>query len=126
DESWRNQRYGLYGTKQFAKRIEKYIDKVRFHMKPKGEKMKTKTTIILVLTFIVIGLVAGLLLWDQLPEQMSSHWNANDEVDGFTTKFWGVFLMPLITLGMFGLFLILPNIDPLKANIAQFRPIFNL
>lgn len=88
--------------------------------------MKTKTTIILVLTFIVIGLVAGLLLWDQLPEQMASHWNANDEVDGFTTKFWGVFLMPLITLGMFGLFLILPNIDPLKANIAQFRPIFNL
>jgi uncharacterized membrane protein len=88
--------------------------------------MKTKTTIILVLALIAIGLVAGLLLWNQLPEQMASHWNVNDEADGFTTKFWGVFLMPLVTLGMFGLFIVLPNIDPLKANIEQFRGAFNL
>ena len=42
------------------------------------------------------------------------------------SKFWGVFLMPLITLGMFLLFLVIPNIDPLKANVAQFRETFNL
>jgi uncharacterized membrane protein len=42
------------------------------------------------------------------------------------TKFWGVFLMPLITLGMLGLFLVIPSIDPLKANIAQFRDVFNM
>jgi uncharacterized membrane protein len=41
-------------------------------------------------------------------------------------KFWGVFLMPLITLGMLVLFLVIPSIDPLKANIAQFRESFNL
>jgi len=35
-------------------------------------------------------------------------------------------LMPLITLGMLGLFLVIPSIDPLKANIAQFRDVFNL
>jgi uncharacterized membrane protein len=34
--------------------------------------------------------------------------------------------MPLITLGMFVLFLVVPGIDPLKANIAQFRKAFNL
>ena len=33
----------------------------------------------------------------------------------------GVLLMPLITTGMFLLFLFLPGMDPLKANIAQFR-----
>ena len=37
-----------------------------------------------------------------------------------------MFLLPLITLGMFLLFLLIPNIDPLKANIAQFRDVFNL
>jgi len=37
-----------------------------------------------------------------------------------------VFLMPLVTLGMLLLFLVIPNIDPLKANIAQFRDVFNL
>lgn len=88
--------------------------------------MTTKTTSILVLTLIAIAVIAGVLLWNQLPEQMASHWNTNDEVDGYISKFWGVFLMPLITLGMFGLFITLPNMDPLKANIASFRGAFNL
>ena len=88
--------------------------------------MKTKTTSMIVLTLIAIAVITGLLLWNQLPEQMASHWNINDEADGFTSKFWGVFLMPLVTLGMFGLFTVLPNIDPLKANIEQFRGSFNL
>ncbi len=34
--------------------------------------------------------------------------------------------MPLISLGMLLLFLVIPSIDPLKANIAKFRPVFNL
>ena len=88
--------------------------------------MNIKTTSIIVLTLIAIALVAGLALWNQLPDQMASHWNTNDEVDGYISKFWGVFLMPLITLGMFGLFIALPNMDPLKANIASFRGAFNL
>lgn len=88
--------------------------------------MTTKTTSILVLTLIAIAVIAGVLLWKQLPEQMASHWNVNDEVDGTMPKFWGVFLMPLVVLGMFGLFIALPNMDPLKANIASFRGAFNL
>lgn len=88
--------------------------------------MSTSTTSIIVLSLIAVAVVAGAVLWNQLPEQMASHWNANDEVDGYMPKFWGVFLMPMVTLGMFGLFLLLPNIDPLKANIATFRGAFNL
>jgi uncharacterized membrane protein len=88
--------------------------------------MNTKITSIIVLTLIAIALVAGLTLWNQLPDQMASHWNSNDQVDGYISRFWGVFLMPLITLGMFVLFLVFPGIDPLKANIAQFRETFNL
>lgn len=88
--------------------------------------MKTSTTSIIVLTLIAIAVIAGALLWNQLPDQMASHWNANDEVNDTMPKFWGVFLMPLVVLGMFGLFIAVPNIDPLKANIAQFRGLFNL
>ena len=88
--------------------------------------MNIKTTSIIVLTLIAIALVAGLSLWNQLPDQMASHWNSNDQVDGYISRFWGVFLMPLITLGMFVLFLVVPGIDPLKANIAQFREAFNI
>jgi len=86
----------------------------------------TRLTSIIVLALIAIALIAGALLWNQLPEQMASHWNENNQVDGSMSKFWGVWMMPLVTLGMFGLFLLIPNIDPLKANIAKFRPTFNL
>ncbi|WKZ36771.1 MAG: SdpI family protein [Anaerolineales bacterium] len=88
--------------------------------------MSTKLTAILVLILVAAAVIAGALLWNQLPGQMASHWNANDEVDGYMSKFWGVWMMPLVTLGMFALFLAIPNIDPLKANIAQFRGVFNL
>ena len=88
--------------------------------------MTTRTTTILVLLMIVAATVAGLLLWNRLPDQMASHWNVNDQVDGYMSKTWGVFMMPLITLGMFVLFLVVPSIDPLKANIAQFRDAFNM
>lgn len=88
--------------------------------------MSTRNTSIIVLILIAISIVAGVLLWNQLPDQMASHWNANDQVDGYMPKFWGVFMMPLIVLGMYVLFLVIPGIDPLKANIAQFRGAFNL
>jgi len=88
--------------------------------------MSTRTTTIIVLLLIVGATVAGLLLWNRLPELMASHWNVNDQVDGYMPKFWGVFMLPLMSLGMTLLFLVIPNIDPLKANIAQFREAFNL
>ena len=88
--------------------------------------MSTRTTTILVLIMISGATIAGLLLWNRLPDQMASHWNMNDQVDGYISKIWGVFMVPLITLGMFVLFLVIPSIDPLKANIAQFREAFNL
>jgi uncharacterized membrane protein len=88
--------------------------------------MSTRITTIVVLLLIAAAAVAGLLLWNQLPEQMASHWNVNDQVDGYTSKVLGVFLLPLVTLGLFLLFLLIPNIDPLKVNIAQFRDMFNL
>jgi uncharacterized membrane protein len=88
--------------------------------------MSTRTTTIVVLLMIAAATLAGLLLWNRLPDPMASHWNVNDQVNGYMPKFWGVFMLPLITLGMFVLFLVIPAIDPLKANIAQFREAFNL
>ncbi len=88
--------------------------------------MSTRTTLIISLVLIVAASLAGVLLWNQLPEQMASHWDVNDQVNGYMPRFWGVFLMPLVTLGMLVLFLVVPSIDPLKANIAQFREAFNL
>ena len=88
--------------------------------------MSTRNTTIIVLILIVATMLAGLFLWNKLPDQMASHWDVNDQVNGYMSRIWGVFMVPLMTLGMFLLFLVIPSIDPLKANIAQFREAFNL
>lgn len=88
--------------------------------------MNTRTTIMIGLILIAVATLVGVALWNQLPDPMASHWDANDQVNGYMSKFWGVFLMPLLTTGLFLFFLAIPNIDPLKANIAQFRDVFNL
>lgn len=87
--------------------------------------MSTKTTTIISITLIICATLAGLLLWNQLPDPMTSHWGMNDQADGSMAKVWGIFLMPLIATGMFLLFLAIPSIDPLKTNVAKFRGSFN-
>ena len=88
--------------------------------------MSTRTTLIVSLVLILVAVAFGAAVYNQLPERVASHWDANDQVNGTMSRFWGVAIMPLIALGMLALFLLLPNIDPLKANIATFRPMFNI
>ncbi|RJP51347.1 MAG: SdpI family protein [Anaerolineaceae bacterium] len=87
--------------------------------------MSTKTTTILSFSLIAIALLVGIFLYARLPDPMPSHWNAAGEIDGYMSKFWGIFLMPVITVALIPLFLVIPHIDPLKANIAKFRGAFN-
>lgn len=87
--------------------------------------MSTRTAFLVILVLILVAIFGGVLLWDRLPLQMASHWNAADEVDGYTSRFWGVFLMPLVSLGLAVLFWAIPLIDPLRENIARFRRMFN-
>ena len=87
--------------------------------------MSTRTTLVIVTILIIVSTRAGIFLWNQLPDPMASHWGVDDQVNGTMSKFWGVFLMPVITIVMLLMFLVIPSIDPLKANIAQFREYFN-
>ena len=88
--------------------------------------MSTKTTFLIVIMLLTAITLVGLLLWNQLPDQMASHWGADDQANGTSSKFWGVFLVPIMGTFMAALFLAIPSIDPLKANIAQFRESFNV
>jgi len=87
--------------------------------------MSTRNTIFVTIFLIAFSLAFSVSVYDRLPEQMASHWNTANQVDGFISRFWGAFLMPVISVGMLLLFLVIPQIDPLKANIAKFREYFN-
>jgi uncharacterized membrane protein len=87
--------------------------------------MSNRTSIIVSFCLIAIALLVGVILYTRLPDPMPSHWNAAGQVDGTMSKFWGIFLVPVMTIVLVPFFLVIPSIDPLKANIAKFRGIFN-
>ncbi len=71
---------------------------------------------------ILLAVVAcSLAAYSRLPEQMPIHWNARGEVDGYGSRFWGAFGLPLVVLAIWGLLRAIPYIDPRRANIEKFR-----
>lgn len=87
--------------------------------------MSTKNTNITLFVFIVVATGLGIFLYPSLPEQIASHWDSAGMVNGYMSKFWGIFLLPIIMLGIFGLYYIIPKVDPLKRNIESFRKYYN-
>ena len=88
--------------------------------------MNTKLTIILSVIIIILSTVFGALVYEKMPEQVASHWNEKGEVDDYMGKFWGVFLMPFVSIVLLIMFIVIPSLDPLKENVAEFRGIFNI
>ena len=74
------------------------------------------------LGIILLSFILGVCLYPQMPEKMASHWNAQGEVNGYLPKFWGLFLVPLISVGLFS---VIPKIDPLKHNIEEFKKYYD-
>ena len=80
--------------------------------------MIKKNLNILIITSIVILLpvLTGVVLWDTLPEQIPTHWNAAGEIDGWSSKAFAIFGLPLMMLAMHWLCVLGTAADPKKAN----------
>jgi len=84
-----------------------------------------KKIIIAIFLIILLSFAIGVYFYSQMPDRMVSHWNVRGEADGYISKFWGLFLMPIISIVMVLLFLVIPKIDPLKENVKKFRKYFD-
>jgi uncharacterized membrane protein len=80
---------------------------------------------IIIFGIILLSFAIGIYYYPQMPEKLASHWNAQGQVNGYMSKFWGLFLMPIISMGMLLLFILIPRIDPLKSNIQEFRKYYD-
>lgn len=72
--------------------------------------------VIIALTFMV-----SLYFYPELPSKIPSHWNSKGKIDGYSGKFFGTFLIPLMNLAFYFMFLFLPYLDPKKANYEKFK-----
>ena len=103
--------------KQKAGRIGKSIGK------PIGKPIPYE--LLAAVIFVIISFAISIYLYPIFPEKVASHWNVAGEVDGYMPKFWGLFLMPILSVVMLVLFVLIPYIDPLKKNIEGFRKYYN-
>ena len=83
----------------------------RMNMIKKYWKLLLLTSII-----ILLPVLAGLMLWDQLPQQVPCHWNLNGEVDGWCGKGVVVFGMPFLMLAVQFICLLATAADPKRKN----------
>jgi len=74
-----------------------------------------------IIAAIIITITLTLAMYPAVPDRIVSHWNAAGQADGYMSKFWGLFLIPLIMTACIALFVMLPRIDPYKKNYEKFR-----
>ena len=80
--------------------------------------MIRKNLKVLIITSIIILLpmVAGLVLWNRLPNEVPFHWNAVGEVDGWASKPVAVFVPSAAMLALQWLCMLVTTADPKKQN----------
>ena len=77
---------------------------------------ENKKKLIISSAVILLPILLGLLIWDQLPDVMATHWGVDSKPDGWTTKAFAVFGMPFLLLGMHWLCLWLTALDKRHTN----------
>ena len=73
---------------------------------------KKKRTLILTSLLTLSPILIGLLLWNKLPEQMTTHWGADGVADGWSGRPFAVFGLPLIMLAVQWLCVLITAVDP--------------
>lgn len=77
---------------------------------------KNLKTLIITSIVILLPMVAGLVLWNRLPEEVPFHWNAAGEIDGWASRPVAVFVPSAIMLALQWLCKLVTSTDPKKQN----------
>ena len=72
------------------------------------------------LVIAALAVVVSIWAYPQLPPTIATHWNVGGTADGFSRRATAVVIMPLVIIGLTGLFNVLPKLDPRRANYAKF------
>jgi uncharacterized membrane protein len=72
------------------------------------------------LVILAVPVVIAVLVYPQMPEQVPIHWNIEGQANGYGSREFGTFFLPLMNIAMYVLFLVLPKLDPKYANYSKF------
>lgn len=74
-------------------------------------------TIIITSVLALAPMIVGLVLWDKLPESIPTHFGINNEPDGWSSKPFAVFGLPLFMLAVHLVCIFATKVDPKHNNI---------
>ncbi len=77
---------------------------------------KNLKTLIITSIIILLPILAGLVLWNKLPDQIATNFNAQGVADSFSSKAFGVFGLPFFLLVLHWICAVATAADPKKKN----------
>jgi len=83
-----------------------------------------KISIAFPLILIIASFLIAICFYPIFPDQIATHWSFNNQVNGYSSKAFGLFFMPILSVFLFLLFINLPKIGPYKKNFDQFKNYF--
>ena len=78
---------------------------------------KNLKTIIITSLITILPVFAGLIMWDKLPDKLPTHWNFSGEIDGWSSKPFAIFFIPLFMLAMHLICTVATSIDPKNQGV---------
>ncbi|MBQ8869139.1 MAG: SdpI family protein [Oscillospiraceae bacterium] len=81
----------------------------------KQNKLKTVISTLAILLPIFVGLI----LWDKLPETIATHFGIDNNANGWSSKGFAVFGIPLVMAALHLFCLVVTSLDPKHKNIGK-------
>lgn len=80
---------------------------------------KHMKTIIITSILTIAPMIVGIILWDKLPAEVPTHFGINNEPDGYSSKAFAVFGMPLLMLAMHIVCIFATKLDPKMNGLSS-------
>ena len=88
-------------------------------------KLNLKTELIPI-ALILVSLAASFYFYTNFPSTVPTHWNYKGEIDGWSSKAFAAFFFPILNIGLYLLFLVIPYLDPKKDRYQQFAKVYHV
>ncbi|WP_198674467.1 SdpI family protein [Idiomarina tyrosinivorans] len=78
------------------------------------------------LALVALALLLGIIVYQQLPQQMPTHWNIDGQIDGRMAKPLGAFLLPLCALLTLIIFELIVRFSPKGYRVDAFTHVVGI
>jgi immunity protein, SdpI family len=82
----------------------------------------------LIVSFVLIAAMVAVSAWGWVAvpahAQMAVHWGVDGRPNGFMSKTGGLLMLPGVAIALTGLFVLIPKIEPRRANLLASRKLY--